>query len=121
MTYLILSDIHSNLDALEAVLADARGRYDSILILGDLVGYGAEPNLVFNWARANTEAVVRGNHDKACAGGSIQSFNPVAGAAAKWTRDQLTATNCAYLKNLPRGPFHLGAGNGGLASSHASP
>ena len=45
MTYLILSDIHSNLDALEAVLADARGRYDSILVLGDLVGYGsrAEP------------------------------------------------------------------------------
>ena len=48
MTYLILSDIHSNLDALEAVLADAHGRYDSILALGDLVGYGAEPNLVLD-------------------------------------------------------------------------
>ena len=121
MTYLILSDIHSNLDALDAVLADAHGRYDAILALGDLVGYGAEPNLVLDWARANTEAVVRGNHDKACASGSIQKFNNVAGAAAKWTRGQLTAENRAYIKNLRRGPLHVGNGNGGFDLSHGSP
>src|SRR5579862_481748 len=107
MTYLILSDIHSSLDALDAALADARGRYDSVLALGDLVGYGADPNLVLDWARANTEAVVRGNHDKACASGSIRNFNPVAGTAAKWTREVLTAKNRAYLKNLRRGPLHV--------------
>src|ERR1700752_2818033 len=100
MTYLILSDLHSNLDALDAVLAHAHGGYDSILALGDLVGYGADPNLVLDWARANTEAVVRGNHDKACASGSIRNFNSVAGTAVKWTRGQLTAENHAYLNNL---------------------
>lgn len=121
MTHLILSDIHSNFDALEAVLADAKGRYDSILALGDMVGYGAEPNKVLDWARENVAAVVRGNHDKACAGGSIRNFNPAAGAAAMWTRSQLTPANAAYLKALPAGPLHQGNGNGGFDLAHGSP
>jgi predicted phosphodiesterase len=58
-SYLILSDIHGNYDALEAVLADARGRYDRILCLGDLVGYGAEPNQVVDWVKSNVPSVAR--------------------------------------------------------------
>jgi len=65
MPYLILSDIHGNYEALEAVLEDARGRYDRILCLGDLVGYGADPNQVTSWARSNVGSVIRGNHDRA--------------------------------------------------------
>ena len=66
MKFAALSDIHGNYDALEAVLADARGRYDRILCLGDLVGYGAEPNQVVDWVKSNVASVVRGNHDRAC-------------------------------------------------------
>ena len=76
--YLILSDIHGNYEALEAVLEDARGRYDRILCLGDLVGYGADPNQVTEWAKSNVASVVRGNHDRACTGtDSLEYFNPV--------------------------------------------
>ena len=62
MPYLILSDVHSNLEALQAVLADAQGRYNKILCLGDLVGYGADPDAVVEWARKNVATIVRGNH-----------------------------------------------------------
>src|SRR5580765_3367523 len=64
MPYLILSDIHGNREALEAVLDHAQGRYDQILCLGDLVGYGADPNFAVDWARSNVAAIVRGNHDR---------------------------------------------------------
>jgi hypothetical protein len=121
MTYLLLSDIHANLDALEAVLAESRRCYRSILALGELVGYGAEPNRVLDWARANTDAVVRGNQNKACAGGSLQNFNRVASTAAQWTRGRLIPQSRAYLKRLPRGPLHVGNGNGGFDLSHGSP
>src|ERR1700756_3308251 len=60
--HLILSDIHGNLEALQGVLDDAKGRYDRILCLGDLAGYGADPNAVIEWARADTTIIVRGNH-----------------------------------------------------------
>ena len=77
--YLILSDIHGNYEALEAVLEDARGRYDRIVCLGDLVGYGADPNRVAEWARANVVSIVRGNHDRACTGTDLlEYFNPSA-------------------------------------------
>src|SRR6266851_6134677 len=64
MPYLILSDVHGNREALEAVLDHAQGRYDQILCLGDLVGYGADPNFAVDWARAHVAAIVRGNHDR---------------------------------------------------------
>jgi predicted phosphodiesterase len=66
--FLIVSDIHANREALEAVLDDARGLYDRIVCLGDLAGYGADPNFIVEWARANVSAIVRGNHDKVCVG-----------------------------------------------------
>ncbi len=106
MPYLILSDIHGNWEALEAVLASARGRYDRVLCLGDLAGYGADPNAVIDWTRANATAVVRGNHDKVCAGVEpVEYFNPAAQAAAIWTRAALTPENREYLEKLPRGPL----------------
>jgi len=103
--YLILSDIHSNWEALEAVLEDARGAYDSVVCCGDVVGYGADPNRVTEWARAHLAAVVRGNHDKAAVGlEDLEWFNPVARAAALWTEQNLTVENLSYLRALPRGP-----------------
>ena len=80
MRYLILSDLHANLDALDAVLADASGAWDRMLVLGDLVGYGAEPNQVVDRVRAlKPIAAIRGNHDKAACGLDDGSqFNHVA-------------------------------------------
>jgi predicted phosphodiesterase len=104
--FLIVSDIHGNREALEAVLADARGRYDRIVCLGDLAGYGADPNFAVEWARDNVSAIVRGNHDKLCAGlESFYSYRPAARAAAEWTVKELTAENRTYLERLPRGPL----------------
>jgi predicted phosphodiesterase len=104
--FLIVSDIHGNREALEAVLADARGHYDRIVCLGDLAGYGADPNFTVEWARANVSAIVRGNHDKLCAGlESFYSYRPAARVAAEWTVNTLTAENRAYLERLPRGPL----------------
>ena len=66
MRYLILSDIHANIDAFDTVLEHATGRWDRVLVLGDLVGYGAEPNAVLERGRElNPDAVIRGNNDKA--------------------------------------------------------
>jgi predicted phosphodiesterase len=101
---LILSDIHANLEALEACL-EAAPEHDRVFNLGDIVGYGANPNEVADRARALGSVFVRGNHDKACSGLiSLDDFNPVAGLAAIWTRDQLTADNLAFLRDLPVGP-----------------
>jgi predicted phosphodiesterase len=104
--FLIVSDIHGNREALEAVLRDARGRYDRVVCLGDLAGYGADPNFTVDWARANVSAIVRGNHDKVCAGlEPLTSFRPAARAAAEWTQNELTGENRAYLERLSRGPL----------------
>jgi predicted phosphodiesterase len=107
VSFLILSDIHGNREALEAVLADARGRYDRAVCLGDLVGYGADPNFAVDWARADASAIVRGNHDRVCAGlESLYSYRPAARAAAEWSFNNLTSDNRIYLERLPRGPLH---------------
>ena len=106
MRYLILSDIHSNWEALQAVLEHARGRYDQILCCGDLVGYGADPNPVTEWVRENIPTVVRGNHDKACSGiESFEDYNPAAKISTVWTRQSLSPTNLDYLRALPQGPM----------------
>jgi len=106
MPHLILSDLHGNLEAIEAVLAHAEGLYDRILCLGDLVGYGAEPNAIVDWTRKNAAVIVRGNHDKAGAGlDDLETFSPLARASALWTRTVLTPESRAYLERLPRGPL----------------
>lgn len=118
MRYLILSDIHSNFEALDAVLADARGEYDRIACCGDLVGYGADPNAVCDWARKDLHLVVRGNHDKACAcPASADVFNERAQASAAWTLAALTSENLAYVCALPRGPVEIE----GARLAHGSP
>jgi len=108
MRYLILSDIHANIEALDAVLAhaDAEG-YDGALVLGDLVGYGADPNAVVERIRAlNPIAIIRGNHDKVAAGvEGADSFNTAARRAVSWTSAVLTPENRAYLAALPEGPL----------------
>jgi predicted phosphodiesterase len=104
---LLLSDIHSNLEALEACLAAAPA-HDRVFNLGDVVGYGASPNEVTTRARALGEVFVRGNHDKAVAGiDNVESFNPVAGLAALWNRDHLQPDHMAWLRDLPKGPVTL--------------
>jgi predicted phosphodiesterase len=105
MRYLVISDIHSNLEALEAVLRAAQ-KYDAVLVLGDLVGYGADPNGVVERVRALAPAaIVRGNHDKVAAGlDTAEDFNPMARSAAQWTRDALSPSTLDYLRALPEGP-----------------
>jgi predicted phosphodiesterase len=106
--YLIISDIHANREALEAVLAHARGKYEQIVCCGDVVGYGADPNWVTDWVRGNVSAIVRGNHDRACAGmDDLEWFNPAARASATWTLNQLTPSNLKWLRELPPGPIEV--------------
>jgi len=77
-----------------------------VVCLGDLTGYGADPNFAVEWARANASAIVRGNHDKVCAGlESLYSYRPAARVAAEWSLHALSAENRAYLEKLPRGPL----------------
>lgn len=104
MRALILSDIHANLEALEAVLA-AAPPHDVVWNLGDIVGYGASPVEVLSRAQALGAIFVRGNHDRACAGlTSIDDFSEDAATAVRWTRSQLAPDHLAWLAQLPQGP-----------------
>ena len=106
MRYIILSDLHANLEALEAIVQETDGLYDRALCCGDLVGYGADPNPVVDWVRSHCAQVVRGNHDKACTGQEdLEWFNPVARSAALWTLENLSTANCDYIRGLPQGPL----------------
>jgi predicted phosphodiesterase len=108
MRYLVLTDIHANLEALDACIADARTRgFDRALVLGDLVGYGADPNAVVERVVAlDPIAIVRGNHDKvACGLEQAEGFNAVAKSAAFWTFDVMTPEHRAWLAALPEGPI----------------
>lgn len=106
MRYLILSDIHANLEALDAVLAAGAGS-EGVLVLGDLVGYGADPNAVIDRVRdLPTSTIIRGNHDKVGAGiDSIRSFNHLARHAIEWTAAALSPERRQWLSELPRGPL----------------
>ena len=104
---LFITDIHSNLEGLEACIA-AVPDHDMVVNLGDIVGYGGSPNEVTDRSRALCDVFVRGNHDKACTGISgVEDFNPIAGMAAMWTRQALTPENLDWLRALPQGPVQL--------------
>jgi diadenosine tetraphosphatase ApaH/serine/threonine PP2A family protein phosphatase len=105
MRYLVLSDIHANLEALESVLA-AAGDCDRVLILGDLVGYGADPNAVIERVQSLPNAtVIRGNHDKVGAGvETVDSFNHLARHAISWTATELIPEYRQWLAAMPAGP-----------------
>ncbi len=101
MQILILSDIHANLVALDTVLKDA-GKFDRIWCLGDIVGYGPEPNACVERLQQFDLVCIAGNHDWAVLDKlDLEEFNPDARRAAMWTRDQLTANNLAWLSALP--------------------
>ncbi|MGH9378690.1 MAG: metallophosphoesterase family protein [Terriglobia bacterium] len=111
MRYLILSDLHAGLEAFEACLRAADGRFDAVVCLGDVVGYGPDPNAVIDLLRRQISpihavgAVIRGNHDKACCGiASADDFNLWAKAATYWTRSVLTEEHAGFLRELPLGP-----------------
>lgn len=107
MRILLLSDIHSNLEALEACLAAAPAT-DATVNLGDIVGYGASPNDVTERARALGGIFVRGNHDKVVADiATVEGFNPIASVAALWNRGQLRSEHLAWLRALPKGPVGM--------------
>jgi diadenosine tetraphosphatase ApaH/serine/threonine PP2A family protein phosphatase len=107
MRYAIFTDIHANLEALEAVLAkidelDKQEPIDQIWFLGDLVGYGPNPNECVDMLRARTDVIIAGNHDWAAVGKiSLEDFSEAARISAEWTAKQLTDENRDFLINLP--------------------
>ncbi|GMV21452.1 MAG: phosphoesterase [Acidimicrobiia bacterium] len=105
MRWLVLSDIHGNIDALDAVLADAEGHWDRVLCLGDLVGYGAAPSAVIARIRSLGPLLLRGNHDRVAAGLSgATDFSPLARTAIEWTRSALSPEERTWLASMPVGP-----------------
>ncbi len=114
----VVSDIHGNLEALEAVLADLGPLAPAeILCLGDFVGYGASPNECIERLRPRIVEAVAGNHDLAACGRlKLGYFNPDAAQAARWTDESLTDENRAYLAGLP-----FAARRAGCLLVHASP
>ena len=97
----IISDIHGNLDALDAVLAHA-GDVDQVWCVGDVVGYGPQPNECIERLKARSALCVAGNHDRACTGKmNTDEFNPEASEAALWTFGQLTKEHIEFLDGLP--------------------
>ena len=118
MRLAIISDIHSNLEALETALAlIASKSIDEIICLGDIVGYGANPNECLELVLKNTSSIILGNHDEAAVNLAVaEYFNPFARTAAVWTNKQLTPHNKKILSELP---YRLE--REGLLFVHASP
>lgn len=119
--YLIISDIHSNEEALNSVLRNvSRKKYDKVLCLGDVVGYGGSPNQVTKKIqKIKNLKIVRGNHDKAVIDDKeMANFNNSAKIAAKWTMATLTKENLNFIKSIPKGPIEI---DEGIVICHGSP
>ncbi|HXG57976.1 MAG TPA: metallophosphoesterase family protein [Thermoanaerobaculia bacterium] len=112
MKALVVSDLHSNFEALRAVIRRVqRKKYDHVICLGDFVGYGGQPNQVVETMRhlRKRKIYIRGNHDRVASGlDEAVGFNQVAKYAAIWTRDHLSAPNRRFLRDLPVGPERTG-------------
>jgi predicted phosphodiesterase len=106
---LVVSDLHSNAEALRMVMNRVRRKkFDVVVCLGDFVGYGAQPNQILDTMRTmkGPKLYIRGNHDRVAAGlDHADGFNTAAKAAALWTRDHLSARNRHFLEKLPLGPI----------------
>jgi predicted phosphodiesterase len=118
MRIALLSDVHGNLPAFEAVLADVDGAgFDEIWCLGDLVGYGAEPDRCVELARARCDLCLAGNHDLVVTGDiDIGDFSASAAAAAEWTRENIASETLSFLRGLR--PTEAGRA---IGLYHASP
>ncbi|HUN67129.1 MAG TPA: metallophosphoesterase family protein [Bacteroidota bacterium] len=118
MRFAIISDIHANQEALEAVAASIRVQApDAVVCLGDIVGYGARPNDCIDVVRTLTPHVLLGNHDEAAIDlGRAEYFNPYARIAAEWTHDELTEEHKTFIQALP---YSLALG--GILFVHSSP
>lgn len=116
MRYLVISDIHANLMAFEAVLQDAGNEWDRVWCLGDIVGYGPDPNECAQRLQQYDHVSLSGNHDWAVLGKlDIESFNSEARAALRWTQETISAETQAFLAQLPplteETPFTLAHGS----------
>ena len=117
-TIAVISDVHANLEALDAVMAEAKGL--EVYCLGDFVDYGANPNEVIALLRQAGAKAIRGNHDEAALTGDRSMFNPKSEIASLWTGKNLTGDSVDYLRSLPlelRPPLE----GGGAYFVHASP
>jgi putative phosphoesterase len=116
----VISDIHSNLDALEAVIANLP-EYDDLFCLGDLVGYGPQPNEVVEKLRQlGPSVVLMGNHDYAVVTGDTEGFASHAAEAVEWTRKKIKPENHNYLATL-QSSARLQKGGTSMALFHGSP
>jgi predicted phosphodiesterase len=106
MRFAIISDIHANREALEAVFSEIDSLVvDAVYCLGDLVGYNADPDFCVRAVQSRANAIVRGNHDKAVAGTlSLDWFNSAAREAALWTQGAVSSETMQALRSLPEGP-----------------
>ena len=101
MKYAIISDIHANFEALQAVVDDARPQVDIFICLGDIVGYNASPIECLNLVRELCDVIIVGNHDQATAGTrTYDDFNAYAQEAIDWTKEQLDPEDLLFLENL---------------------
>lgn len=118
MSIALISDIHGNLEALDAVFAEIdKRRPQRVICLGDVVGYGASPNECLDRVKERCDLVLLGNHDAAASGGpEAARFNIYARVAAEWTAKTLTRENREYLQRLP-----LTSAEGAFYVVHASP
>ncbi|PYS28196.1 MAG: metallophosphoesterase [Acidobacteria bacterium] len=111
MRYLVLSDIHSNIEAFDACIHRAKhAGFESVLCCGDVVGYGPNPIEAIDILRGLKALTIRGNHDRVAAGlDEPTQFNPHARRAVFWTRSMLPDSHKDYLGNLPVGPLEITA------------
>lgn len=120
MIYAFISDLHSNVEAVEAVLSTIPPG-TPVYCLGDVVGYGADPNGVCDILRKRDIKTVKGNHDAAAVGEvDFANWNPMAAQSAVWTKNQLNDENSKWLRSLPYF-FEINDHKGGFTVVHASP
>ena len=120
MKIAVISDLHSNLEAFEAVIKSLP-EYDKLICLGDIVGYGPQPNeVVERLIQLGPTTVLLGNHDHAVVTGKTSDFSQNAAVAVQWTRERISQTNLAYLSHLqPSAKMEIGSKS--LALYHGSP
>lgn len=118
MIYIIFSDLHSNLESLQAFAEDIRTiKHDKKVFLGDAVGYGADPNACVEWLRENVDIILAGNHDYAVVGKtSLGYFNSHARHVCLWTQQALTKDNKRFL-----GSLSIAKEEDGIFWAHSSP